>query len=171
MLRSSVLWQPSCLFCTVPSEPCLPPGQPWRSKTLLDASNLRHTNGLTCVFDFEPGPASLCRPVQDSAGLGPLPGHRQAGDRRIFGQYGRSVTLETGGQRRSCRCYPDRWPDEVIGLKGAADRVRYYTARPSQAIHEIPDPYPELKGPPPRTGKLAALPLYGGVLRDYGRAA
>jgi len=46
--------------------------------------------------------------------------------------------------------------------------VRYYNgARPSQAIHGIPDPYPELKQPPPRSGKLVALPVLGGVQHDY----
>jgi putative transposase len=31
-----------------------------------------------------------------------------------------------------------------------AEYIRYYNgARPSQAIHEIPDPYPELRQPPP----------------------
>ena len=46
--------------------------------------------------------------------------------------------------------------------------VRYYNgARPSQAIHAIPDPYPELKQPPPRDGRLIALPVLGGVQHDY----
>jgi len=46
--------------------------------------------------------------------------------------------------------------------------VRYYNgARPSQAIHAIPDPYPELRQPPSRRGKLIALPVLGGVLHDY----
>ena len=50
--------------------------------------------------------------------------------------------------------------------------IRYYNgARPSQALHAIPDPYPELRHPPPRTGKLVALPVLGGVLHDYRRAA
>ena len=45
--------------------------------------------------------------------------------------------------------------------------VRYSNgARPSQAIHGIPDPYPELKQPPPPTGRLVALPVLGGVLHD-----
>jgi len=38
-----------------------------------------------------------------------------------------------------------------------------YGARPSQAIHGIPDPYPELRQPPPRAGRLVALPVLGGV--------
>jgi putative transposase len=50
----------------------------------------------------------------------------------------------------------------------ANEYVRYYnSARPSQAIHGIPDPYPELRQPPPRGGKLVALPVLGGVLHDY----
>jgi hypothetical protein len=49
-----------------------------------------------------------------------------------------------------------------------AEYVRYYNgARPSQAIHGIPDPYPELRQPPPPTGRLLALPVLGGVLHDY----
>jgi hypothetical protein len=38
---------------------------------------------------------------------------------------------------------------------------------PSQAIHGIPDPYPELRQPPLRDGKLLALPVLGGVQHDY----
>jgi hypothetical protein len=53
-----------------------------------------------------------------------------------------------------------------------ADYIRYYNgAHPSQAIHGIPDPYPELKRPPPSSGRLMALPVLGGVLHDYRRAA
>jgi putative transposase len=49
-----------------------------------------------------------------------------------------------------------------------AEYVRYYNgARPSQAIHGIPDPYPELRQSPPRHGKLVALPVLGGVQHDY----
>ena len=43
----------------------------------------------------------------------------------------------------------------------------YNGARPSQALHAIPDPYPELSTPPPPTGKLVALPALGGVQHDY----
>jgi putative transposase len=43
--------------------------------------------------------------------------------------------------------------------------------RPSQALHAIPDPYPELKKSRPATGKVVALPVLGGVQRDYRRAA
>ena len=48
--------------------------------------------------------------------------------------------------------------------------VKFYNgARPSQATHRIPipDPYPELKKPPPLTGRLVALPVLGGAQRDY----
>ena len=49
-----------------------------------------------------------------------------------------------------------------------SEYVRYYNgARPSQAIHGIPDPYPELRQPPPPAGKLVALPVLGGVQHDY----
>jgi len=50
----------------------------------------------------------------------------------------------------------------------AAEYIRYYNGgRPSQAIHGIPDPYPELRQPPPPVGKLLALPVLGGVQHDY----
>jgi hypothetical protein len=53
-----------------------------------------------------------------------------------------------------------------------AEYVRYYSsARPSQAMHRIPDPYPELQEPPPQTGKLVALPVLGGIQHDYRLAA
>jgi putative transposase len=47
----------------------------------------------------------------------------------------------------------------------------YNGARPSQALHGIPEPYPEPCEPPPKTGKLIALPVLGGVQRDYRLAA
>ncbi len=40
-------------------------------------------------------------------------------------------------------------------------------ARPSQVIHGIPDPYPELRHPPPPEGTLVALPVLGGIQHDY----
>jgi hypothetical protein len=50
--------------------------------------------------------------------------------------------------------------------------IRYYNrARPSQAIHGIRDPYPELKQQPPSPGRLLALPVLGGVHHDYRLAA
>jgi hypothetical protein len=53
-----------------------------------------------------------------------------------------------------------------------ASYIRYYNgARPSQAIHAIPDPYPELRKPPPPTGRLVALPVLGGIQHDCRRAA
>ena len=46
--------------------------------------------------------------------------------------------------------------------------IRYYNgARPSQAIHAIPDPYPELREPPPTDGELVGLPVLGGLHHDY----
>ena len=47
----------------------------------------------------------------------------------------------------------------------------YNGARPSQAIHAIPEPYPELREPPPEGGRLVALPVLGGLIHDYRRAA
>ena len=44
-------------------------------------------------------------------------------------------------------------------------------ARPSQALHAIPDPYPQLRKPLPKTGKLVGLPVLGGVQHDYRLAA
>ncbi|MBD3236892.1 MAG: transposase [Candidatus Eisenbacteria bacterium] len=126
----------------------------------------------------------------------------------IFGQLGRSVTVDEAGRRRSYRCHLDRWLDDVIQIEGlpipygapnasphverfmrtlrqealnhflflstdhisrvVAEYVRYYNgARPSQAIHGIPDPYPELHRPPPRDGRLVALPVLGGIHHDY----
>jgi hypothetical protein len=38
----------------------------------------------------------------------------------------------------------------------------YNRARPSQALHAIPDPYPELTKPPLDQGQLLALPVLGG---------
>jgi NAD-dependent dihydropyrimidine dehydrogenase PreA subunit len=50
--------------------------------------------------------------------------------------------------------------------------VRYHNgARPSQAIHGIPDPYLELQQTPPENGKLVALPVLGGIHHDYRLAA
>jgi putative transposase len=44
----------------------------------------------------------------------------------------------------------------------------YNGARPSQATHAIPNPYPELKKPPPQAGKVIALPVLGGVQHGRG---
>ena len=50
--------------------------------------------------------------------------------------------------------------------------VTYYNgARPSQAIHAIPAPYPELRDAPPAEGTIVALPVLGGLHHDYRRAA
>jgi transposase InsO family protein len=54
----------------------------------------------------------------------------------------------------------------------AAEFVEYYNcARPSQATHAIPDPYPVLLEAPAATGKLVALPVLGGLQHDYRLAA
>jgi hypothetical protein len=109
----------------------------------------------------------------------------------VFGQFGRHITVEEKGRRRSYRCHLDRWLHQVMGIEGlpipygapnasphverfmgtlrqealdhfiflGADYIRrvvleyvrhYNVARPAQAIHGIPDPYPDLKQPPSR---------------------
>ena len=53
-----------------------------------------------------------------------------------------------------------------------AEFIEYYNrARPSQAIHGIPDPYPELREPPKAVGRLVARPVLGGLHHDYRQAA
>ena len=47
----------------------------------------------------------------------------------------------------------------------------YNGARPSQATHAIPQPYPELQEPPPENGRLIAFPVLGGIQHDYRLAA
>ncbi len=50
--------------------------------------------------------------------------------------------------------------------------IQFYNhARPSQATHAIPNPYPELLEKPPAAGKLIALPVLGGLQHDYRLAA
>jgi len=57
-------------------------------------------------------------------------------------------------------------------LRVCREYVNYYNgARPSQATHAIPDPYPELRTPPLTTGRVIAVPVLGGVQHDYRRAA
>ena len=57
-------------------------------------------------------------------------------------------------------------------LRVCREYTRYYNrARPSQALHAIPDPYPELTNPPLDQGQLLALPVLGGLIHDYRRAA
>ncbi len=54
----------------------------------------------------------------------------------------------------------------------AREFIEYYNrARPSQATHAMPDPYPELIGRPLVGGRLIALPVLGGVQHDYRLAA
>jgi putative transposase len=53
-------------------------------------------------------------------------------------------------------------------LRVCREYVEFYNgARPSQALHGIPEPYPELSKPPPKAGTVVALPVLGGVQRDY----
>ncbi len=60
----------------------------------------------------------------------------------------------------------------MIVRRVVAEYVRYFNgARPSQAIHAIPEPYPELREPPPESGRLVALPVLGGLIPDYRLAA
>ena len=47
----------------------------------------------------------------------------------------------------------------------------YNGARPSQATHAIPEPYADLQKPPPKNGRLIALPVLGGIQHDYRLAA
>jgi transposase InsO family protein len=50
----------------------------------------------------------------------------------------------------------------------AREFVAFYNgARPSQATHAIPEPYPELQKPPAKNGRLIALPVLGGIQHDY----
>jgi transposase InsO family protein len=57
-------------------------------------------------------------------------------------------------------------------LRVCREYTRYYNrARPSQALHAIPDPYPELTNPPLDQGQPLALPVLGGLIHDYRRAA
>jgi putative transposase len=50
--------------------------------------------------------------------------------------------------------------------------VTYYNgAQPSQAIHSIPAPYPELRDAPPAEGTIVALPVLSGLHHDYRLAA
>ena len=58
----------------------------------------------------------------------------------------------------------------ILGV--CREYVEFYNrARPSQALHAIPEPYPELITPPRRSGELIALPVLGGVQHDYRLAA
>ena len=146
--------------------------------------------------------------IREAAAWGPSPRFLVHDNDGIFGQFGRRVTVEENGRKRSYRCHLDRWLDQVIGIRGlpipfgapnasphverfmrtlrqealdhfiflSADHIRrvvtefiqYYNgAKPSQAIHGIPDPYPELRESPRKDGLLAALPGLGGVQHDY----
>jgi hypothetical protein len=57
-------------------------------------------------------------------------------------------------------------------LRVCREYTRYYNrARPSEALHAIPDPYPELSKAAAATGEVVALPVLGGLIHDYRRAA
>jgi transposase InsO family protein len=57
-------------------------------------------------------------------------------------------------------------------LRVCREYAEYYNrARPSQALYAIPHPYPELAKPPAATGNVVALPVLGGLIHDYRRAA
>ena len=47
----------------------------------------------------------------------------------------------------------------------------YNQGRAHQGIHGIPDPEPCLKKPPPKNGKLVAIPILNGLHHDYRLAA
>jgi putative transposase len=62
--------------------------------------------------------------------------------------------------------------DPTHVLRVCREYVEFYNhARPSQALHAIPEPYSELATPPRRNGELIALPVLGGVQHDYRLAA
>jgi len=57
-------------------------------------------------------------------------------------------------------------------LRVCREYVEFHNrARPSQALHAIPEPYPELITPPRMTGGPIALPVLGGVQHNYRLAA
>jgi hypothetical protein len=57
-------------------------------------------------------------------------------------------------------------------LSVGKEYISYYNhGRPSQALHAIPDPYPELKEPPNKDGRVVALPILGGLHHDYRMVA
>jgi transposase InsO family protein len=59
------------------------------------------------------------------------------------------------------------WNEQHV-RRVCTDFIAYYNgARPSQATHAIPAPYPELTEAPPPGGKLVALPVLGGIQHDY----
>ena len=78
--------------------------------------------------------------------------HREAADRALLALSGLQAVLHV---RRVVREFLEN----------------YNRARPSQATHSIPAPYPELVGKPLASGELIALPVLGGVQHDYRLAA
>jgi hypothetical protein len=76
----------------------------------------------------------------------------------------------------SCR-FARRVPEQTLlpgfeeFLAPAVVLAPYNGVRPSQAIHPIPAPHPELRASPPAEGTLIALPVLGGLHHDYRLAA
>ncbi len=169
----------------------------------IDSRRIVHVNVTT-----NPSLYWVKQQIREVTSWGPTPRFLVHDNDGIFGQYGRRVTVERSGKRRSYRCHLDRWLDEIMGIEGipipygapnasppverfnrtlreealnhfillsvghirrvAAEYIRYYNGgRPSQAIHGIPEPYPELRQPPPPVGNMVALPVLGGVQHDY----
>ena len=57
-------------------------------------------------------------------------------------------------------------------LRVVRDYVAFHNgARPHQGANAIPDPYDELRAPPSDEGRVVALPVLGGVIKDYRRVA
>jgi hypothetical protein len=57
-------------------------------------------------------------------------------------------------------------------LRVVKEYVAYHNgARGHQGIGTIPDPYYELRQPPRDEGRVVALPVLGGLIDDYRRAA
>jgi len=99
-------------------------------------------------------------PRQRGLGLRlPDPVHRRLRHRLRLRRHGDRLAAHPPRQTASYRCHFDRWLDQVIRIRGVPIP---YGARPSQAIHGIPDPYPELMQPPPPEGELLAPPVLGG---------
>jgi hypothetical protein len=59
----------------------------------------------------------------------------------------------------------------VLTSRSSLALLRHNRARPSQALHAIPALHLELSKPLPKTGKLIALPVLGGVRHDFRLAA
>jgi hypothetical protein len=105
--------------------------------------------------------------IRASASTSPSGVHGNDG---VYGQYHQGRAR--GEQQRRYWCH---WLAEVMGIEGIPIPYGapefHNRARPSQALHAIPEPYPELVTPPRRSGELIALPVLGGVQHDYRLAA